>query len=69
MFHSLAKLQTRFFIMSKDKFSTRGPRSFGCVSLVVADGFNPLSMMVSDDWKVSEFRLHTEIHNFHFCSS
>ena len=67
------KLQTWFFMMSREKFSSPGPRIFCSASFffrllrlqrhLLAQCDLPLSMMVLEDQEVSEFRLHTEICN------
>ena len=64
------KLQTRFFMMSKYKFSSHRPRFLCSAShFVFFFDFNiTLRLVVSlcwqlrslDDWEVEEFRLHTE---------
>ena len=70
----IVKLQSRFFLMSIDKFSTHAwttnllfcspfCRRLRFQRHLLTQSLLPLWMMVLDDWKVLGLRLHTEICN------
>ena len=69
---SVVMLQSKFFMVSTNKFSTHGHESSVLLTFLSPSSiwtssssskFPPLSVMVLDDLEVLEFRWHTEIRN------